>query len=113
MNVFGQLDKGMVVGYLKESGSVDPDVIRGRYMHLRSQIELYRKLLLIPFILGCIQIGVGIIGLIIIVGFVLLIPGGLFAGVSWWLRSRLAKNLEAATAAYQEYAGQLGMPPAA
>lgn len=109
MNVFGELDRAMVIGYLKEANSDDPDVIRGRYMGLSSQIELYRNLLLIPLVLGSIQIAVGIVGLIIVIGIFLIFIGCGFAGVAWWLRKRMAQNLLVAGAAYQEYTTQIGV----
>lgn len=112
MNVFGYMDKGMVVGYLKEGGVTDPDIIRSRFMALRSKLDLYRMLALIPIVMGCLQIVAGIIGLIILIGVFLLLIGGFFLGGGLWLRSRLTKNLQAATEAYREYSSQMGMPTA-
>lgn len=112
MNVFGYMDKGMVVGYLKEGGVTDPDIIRSRFMALRSKLDLYRLLSLIPIVMGCLQIVAGIIGLIILVGIFLLLIGAFFLGGGLWLRSRLTKNLRAATDAYRDYTSELGMPMA-
>ncbi|MDZ7637341.1 MAG: hypothetical protein U5J83_03665 [Bryobacterales bacterium] len=113
MNMFAQMDKSMVIGYLKQANSTDQEVLRSRYMDLRSKMDLVRKLLLIPLVIGCLQIAVGVIGLIIIVGVILLIPGGLFAGVSWWGRKRLRQNMAVLDAAYREFIGVPLTPPLA
>ena len=105
MNIFAKMDKSMVIGYLKQANSTDPEVLRSRYMDLRSKIDLMRKLMWIPLAIGCLQIVVGIIGLIIIVGIVLLIPGGFFAGVAWWARTRLRQNMVVVDAAYRDFIG--------
>lgn len=112
MFLLGTLDKASVIGHLKDGGVTDPEVVRSRYMQLRSQGELISKILLAPLILGCIQIAVGIIGLIILVGIFLLIIGGVFAGGAWWLRSRIQKNLLIVDEAYREYTARLGAPAA-
>lgn len=113
MNILAKMDKSMVIGYLKQANSADQEVLRSRYMDLRSKMDLVRNLLLIPLAIGLLQIAVGIIGLIIIVGLVLLIPGGLFAGVSWWARKRLRQNMAVMDAAYREYIGVPFAPPLA
>ena len=113
MNIFAKMDKSMVIGYLKQANSTDQEVLRSRYMDLRSKMDLTRKLLLIPLAIGGLQIVVGIIGLIIIVGLVLLIPGGFFAGVSWWARTRLRQNMAVVDAAYREFIGVPFTPPLA
>jgi hypothetical protein len=106
------MDKDMVVGHLRDGGTTDPIVIRSRYMALKSKLELYRTLALIPLVVGGLQIAAGIIGLLILVGIFLIMVGAFFLGAGLWLRSRLTRNLTAATEAYQECAAQLAMPAA-
>lgn len=103
MNVFARMDKSMVTGYLKQGGSMDPEVVRIRYLDLKSRMDLYRTLLLFPLAVGILQLVVGTIGLIILVGVLLWIPGGFFAGSAWWARNRLRQNLVVAEAAYRDF----------
>ena len=110
MNYFAKMDTSMVVGHLKGAGS-DPEVVRTAYMNLVSQMRLVRTILLAPLILGSIQIAVGIIGIVVLIGLLLLIPGGFFAGIGWWGRKRLARNIAVAEAAYAHYAGTLAARP--
>jgi hypothetical protein len=112
MNYFAKMDTSMVVGHFKATGSADPEVVRTTYMNLVSQMKLVRTILLAPLILGSIQIAVGIVTIIILVGLVLLIPGLLFTGIGWWGRKRLAENIAVAEAAYTHYAGTLAARPA-
>lgn len=113
MNIFAQMDKSMVIGYLKQANSTDQEVLRTRYMDMRSKMDLVRKLLLIPLAIGCLQLVVGIIGLIILVGIFLIFIGGLFAGVSWWARTRLRQNMVVLDAAYRDFLGVPFTPPMA
>jgi hypothetical protein len=103
MNVFARMDKSMVSGYLKQAGSTDPEVVRSRYLDLTSRMELFRKLLLIPLAVGILQLVVGTIGIIILVGVFLWIPGIFFAGGAWWARNRLRQNLIVAETAYRDF----------
>jgi hypothetical protein len=103
MNVFTRLDKSMVTGYLKQASSMDPEVVRTRFLDLKYRMELYRKLLLVPLTVGVLQLVVGTIGLIILVGVLLWIPGGFFAGGAWWARNRLRQNIVVAEAAYRDF----------
>lgn len=103
MNVFARLDKSMVTGYLKQAGSMDPEVVRTRYLDLKSRMDLYRTLLWFPLGVGILQLVVGTIGLIILVGVLLWIPGIFFAGGAWWARNRLRQNLVVAEAAYRDF----------
>ena len=113
MNIFAQMDKSMVIGYLKQANSTDQEVLRTRYMDMRSKMDLVRKLLLIPLAIGCLQLIVGIIGLIILVGIFLIFIGGLFAGVSWWARTRLRQYIVVLDAAYRDVLGVPFTPPRA
>lgn len=110
MNIFAKLDKSMVIGYLKQANSADGEVLRSRYLDLRSKMDLVRKLMWIPVVIGCMQITVGVIGLIILIGALLFIPGGFFLWAGWWSRNRLRQNIIVLDAAYRDFSAELSMP---
>lgn len=103
MNSFAKLDKSMVIDYLRSAESGDPEAVRTRYLHLDSKMKLYRKILMVPLVLGCIQMAVGAIGMIVIVGVLLLVPGIAFTAISWWARNRLRQNLIVAETAFRDF----------
>ncbi|MCZ2155121.1 MAG: hypothetical protein LC114_14685 [Bryobacterales bacterium] len=105
MNIFVKLDKRMAVDYLRHANTSTPDGLQSHYLNLRSTMDLVRKLMWIPMLLGCMQIAVGMIGLIIVIGAVLFIPGGFFLGAGWWLRNRLRQNLIVLDAAFRDFSG--------
>ena len=112
MNVWAKLDKPSVLGYFRGLNTTDPLVLRNAYTQAVGGIDLCRKLLIIPLVLGIIQAIGGVIGLLIIVGVFLFIPAAIFGGGAWWLRKRLAENKVVIDAAYAEHVATLGPAPA-
>jgi uncharacterized protein DUF5362 len=99
--VVQKLDKQMVIGALKATGSNDPDVLYARKEAMLAEGEKYK-------LLGVVPIIVGVVMSITIIGAVVGIPAILFA---LSVRKTLKHNKEIAAAAYTEYLQTIGLAP--
>lgn len=103
MNPIAKWDSGMVFGHFKGLGATDSDVLRSHHMQLKTSLELFRKLLLIPLVIGIIMAAVGTVGLVVLIGAFLYIPAVIFGGGAWWARKRLRENRIALEAGFIQY----------
>jgi hypothetical protein len=94
---FLKLDRQTVIGYLKSTGSHDPDVLHAQKAELVSAAKF-------PKLAGIYIMVMGGLLTITIIGAFLGIP---LLGLGWWMRSRGVANLQAVDAAYAEYAGSV------
>jgi len=107
MNYLVQFDKSMMIGHLKASNSTDRDVLHSRNQKMIANMELIRKVLLLPMVVAGIQILLGIPGLLILIGIFLIIIGSVLMSICVWCRKRLATNISIARAAYEQYMATL------
>jgi hypothetical protein len=89
------LDRPMVVGYLKSSGSRDPDILHTHKAHLLSLAKF-------PKLAGTYVMVVGGLLTLTILGAFIGIP---MLGFGWWMRRRGVRNLETVEAGWGEYVG--------
>jgi hypothetical protein len=93
---FLKLDRSMVIGYLKSTGSRDPDVLHTQKAEILSAAKF-------PKMAGVYLMVMGGLLTITILGAFIGIP---LLGLGWWMRSRGVSNLAVVDAAYSEYVGQ-------
>jgi hypothetical protein len=94
-NPFLKMDKSMVLGFLKSTGSRDPDVLHTQKASLMSAARFPKVVGIYLMILG------GLMTLLIltaVIGIPLMILG-------WWMRGRGNKNLKIVEETYNEYVG--------
>jgi hypothetical protein len=90
-----RLDKQTVVGFLKSTGTRDPDVLHTQRMKIVTAAKF-------PKLAGTYVMVVG--GLCTLL--ILLAPIGIpMLGLGWWMRRRGVHNLEVVEEAWSEYAG--------
>jgi hypothetical protein len=90
-----KLDKSQVIGFLKSSGSRDPDVLHTHKAQILSAAKF-------PKLVGVYLMVLG--GLCTIL--ILLAPIGIpLLGFGYWMRRRGVNNLKAVDAGYAEYVG--------
>jgi hypothetical protein len=92
---FLSLDKTTVIGFLKSTGSRDPDVLYTQKKNLESAAKFPKYAGVYIMVIGALMTVMIITAFI---GIPLLILG-------WWMRRRGVRNIEAVEAAYQEYVG--------
>jgi hypothetical protein len=93
---FLKLDRSMVIGYLKSTGSRDPDVLHTQKSEILSAAKFPKMAGVYLMVLG------GLMTMLILTAFIgipLLILG-------WWMRRRGVSNVQVVDAAYAEYLGQ-------
>lgn len=93
---FLKLDRAMVIGYLKSTGSHDPDVLHTQKAEILSAAKFPKMAGVYLMVLG------GLMTILILTAFIgipLLILG-------WWMRRRGVSNVQVVEAAYAEYVGQ-------
>lgn len=92
---FLKLDKSTVVGYLKSTGSRDPDVLHTQKREIMSAAKFPKYAGVYVMVMG------GLLTLLIIgafIGIPMLILG-------WWMRRRGVANIAVVEEAYNEYVG--------
>lgn len=90
-----RLEKQTVIGFLKSTGTRDPDVLHTQRMKIVAAAKF-------PKLVGVYLMVVG--GLCTVL--ILLAPIGIpMLGFGWWMRRRGVRNLEAVEEAWAEYAG--------
>jgi len=92
---FLKLDRSTVIGYLKSTGSHDPDVLHAQKAELVSAAKF-------PKMAGVYLMVLGGLLTITILGAFIGIP---LLGLGWWVRSRGVANLQVVDTAYAEYVG--------
>jgi hypothetical protein len=92
-NPFLKLDTSMVLGFLKSTGSHDPDVLHAQKASLLSAAKF-------PKVVGIYLMVVGGLMTLMIVLFFIGIP---LMGLGWWLRGRGNQNVKVVEEAYAEY----------
>jgi hypothetical protein len=93
---FLKLDRQMVIGYLKSTGSRDPDVLHTQKAEILSAAKFPKNAGVYLMVLG------GLMTIMILTAFIgipLLILG-------WWMRRRGVANVQVVEATYAEYVGQ-------
>ena len=94
---FLKLDKPTVIGYLKSTGSRDPDVLHTQKAEIMSAAKFPKYAGIYVMIMGALMT---VLILTAFIGIPLLILG-------WWMRRRGVANIEVAESAYAEYTGSL------
>jgi hypothetical protein len=94
-NPFLKLDKQMVLGFLKSTGSRDPDVLHTQKASLMSAARF-------PKMVGIYLMVLGGLMTIMILTAIIGIP---MIGLGWWLRGRGVKNVQIVEETYNEYLG--------
>lgn len=92
---FLKLDKSTVIGYLKSTGSRDPDVLHTQKRELMSAAKFPKYAGVYVMVMG------GLLTMLIIMAFIgipMLILG-------WWMRKRGVQNIAVVEEAYAEYVG--------
>jgi hypothetical protein len=90
-----KMDRQMVLGFLKSTGSRDPDVLHTQKASLMSAAQFPKVAGIYLMILG------GLLTVLIITA----IAGLPLMGIGWWLRSRGVKNVKIVEETYAEYVG--------
>jgi len=90
---FLKLDKPTVVGFLKSTGSRDPDILHGRQAQLVSLARFPKLVGIYLMVVG------GLLTVLIIPAFI----GIPLLCVGWWARGRGVKNLRLVDATYAEF----------
>ena len=93
---FLKLDRSMVIGYLKSTGSKDPDVLHTQKAELLSAAKF-------PKMAGVYLMVLGALTTILILTAFIGIP---LLGLGWWMRRRGVANVQVVEDAYAEYVGQ-------
>lgn len=93
---FLKLDRSMVIGYLKSTGSKDPDVLHTQKAELLSAAKF-------PKMAGVYLMVLGALMTILIVTAFIGIP---LLALGWWMRRRGVANVQVVEDAYAEYVGQ-------
>ncbi|MDP1660743.1 MAG: hypothetical protein Q8L55_02410 [Phycisphaerales bacterium] len=101
------MDRGIALGYLKDGGSTDPQVVRSRYANLLDKMKLVRMALVGFLVGGSLMCLIGVPMVMVIVGCIPLGLGITLIVVSIMLRARLAQNIKVLEAAYREHAATL------
>jgi Family of unknown function (DUF5362) len=92
-NPFLSLDKQTVIGFLKSTGSRDPDVLHTQKVSLLSAARFPKIAGIYLMVLGALMT---VLILTAFIGIPLLILG-------WWMRRRGVRNLATVEEAYGEY----------
>jgi hypothetical protein len=92
---FLKLDRSTVIGYLKSTGSHDPDVLHAQKAEIVSAAKF-------PKMVGIYLMVLGGLLTITILGAFIGIP---LLGLGWWVRGRGVANLQVVDSAYAEYVG--------
>lgn len=90
---FLKLDKSSVIGYLKSTGSRDPDIIHTQKANLVSLAKFPKYVGVYVMVLGAM---LTITILMSFIGIPMLILG-------WWMRGRGVQNLKVVEQGYSEY----------
>ncbi len=90
-----KLDRQMVLGFLKSTGSRDPDVLHTQKAALLSAARF-------PKVAGIYLMILGGLMTVLILTAVVGIP---LLAIGWWLRGRGAKNVKVVEDTYAEYVG--------
>ncbi len=107
MHPFTKMDRGIALGYLKDGGSTDPQVVRSRYANLLDKMKLARTATIAFIVIGSLMCLVGVPMLMVIVGCIPLGIGITVIVVSLTLRARLGRNIAVLEAAYREHTAKL------
>lgn len=94
-NPFLKLDKQMVLGFLKSTGSRDPDVLHTQKASLMSAARFPKMVGIYLMVLG------GLMTVLILTAFI----GIPMLGLGWWLRGRGNQNVKIVEDTYNEYLG--------
>ena len=90
-----KLDRQSVIGFLKSTGTRDPDVLHTQKRSLVSAAKFPKLVGVYLMILGALMTAM-----------ILLAPIGIPVLIfGWWMRRRGVKNLEAVEEGYAEYVG--------
>lgn len=92
---FLKMDKQMVLGFLKGTGSRDPDVLHTQKQQLMSAAKFPKMVGIYLMVLGALMT------VMILTAFI----GIPMLGVGWWLRGRGNQNVKVLEEAYNEYVG--------
>lgn len=92
---FLKLDKSQVIGYLKSTGSRDPDIIHTQKAALVSLAKFPKYVGIYLMVIGALCTA------LILLAFI----GIPLIGLGWWMRSRGVKNMETVEIGYAEYVG--------
>ena len=92
---FLSLDKSTVIGFLKSTGSRDPDVLYTQKRNLESAAKF-------PKYAGVYVMVLGALMTVLIITAVIGIP---LLGLGWWMRRRGVRNIAAVEEGYEEYVG--------
>lgn len=92
---FLKLDRPTVIGYLKSTGSHDPDVLHAQKAEIVSAAKF-------PKLAGIYLMVMGGLLTITILGAFIGIP---LLALGWWVRGRGVGNLKVVESAYTEYVG--------
>jgi hypothetical protein len=90
---FLNLDKQQVIGFLKDTGSRDPDVLHTQKAILVSAAKF-------PKLVGIYLMVLGALMTVMILTAFIGIP---LIGLGWWLRRRGIRNLDTVESGYTEY----------
>ena len=92
---FLKLDKSQVIGYLKATGSRDPDVIHTQKTNLMSLAKFPKHVGVYLMVVG------GLCTVLILLAFI----GIPLIFLGWWMRRRGVKNVEMVENGYAEFMG--------
>lgn len=94
-NPFLNVDKQMVLGFLKSTGSRDPDVLHTQKASLLSAARFPKMVGIYLMVLG------GLLTVLILTAII----GIPMIGFGWWLRLRGVRNVKVVEETYNEYVG--------
>lgn len=92
---FLKVDRQMVMGFLKSTGSRDPDVLHAQKASLMSAARFPKMVGLYLMVLG------GLLTVLILTAII----GVPMIALGWWLRGRGVKNVKVVEETYNEYVG--------
>lgn len=92
---FLKVDRQMVMGFLKSTGSRDPDVLHAQKASLMSAARFPKMVGLYLMVLG------GLLTVLILTAII----GLPMIALGWWLRGRGVKNVKVVEETYNEYVG--------
>ena len=93
---FLKLDRSMVIGYFKSTGSRDPDILHTQKAEIMSAAKFPKMAGISLMVLG------GLMTILILTAFI----GIPLIGLGWWMRRRGVANVQVVEAAFAEYVGQ-------
>jgi hypothetical protein len=92
---FLKMDRQMVLGFLKSTGSRDPDVLHTQKASLLSAARFPKMAGIYLMVLG------GLLTVLILTAII----GLPMIGLGWWLRGRGVRNVQVVEETYNEYVG--------